>query len=70
MQILYKDLINEIEKQQKGTKQNGRHANTTYKTLYVYIPGPVPVTMYTCTCTRVQVYTCMQLSLIQETLAY
>ena len=67
MQILYKDLIDEIEKQQKGTKQNGRHANTTYNTLYVYIPGPVSVTMYTCTCTWVQVYTYVQLSRIQET---
>ena len=38
-------------------------------TLLVYIPGPVPVTRYTCTCTVVQVYTCVQLSLTQETLA-
>ena len=35
--------------------------------LHVYIPGPVPETRYTCTCTVVQVYTCVQISLTQET---
>ena len=50
-------------------KKNGRHANTTYNTLYVYIPGPVPETRYTCTCTAVQVYIQVQLSLNQNKLA-
>ena len=40
MEIQYKNLIDEIEKQQKGKKQNGRHAKTINNTLYVYIPGP------------------------------
>ena len=37
--------------------------------LHMYIPGPVPETRYKCICTVVQVYICVQLSLIQETLA-
>ena len=68
-EIQYRNLIDEIEKQLKGKKQNGRHAKTVNNTLYVYIPAPVPVPVYTCTCTCVQVYTYIHPCLTNETLA-
>ena len=55
MEIQYKNLIDEIEKQQKGKKLNGRHAKSiTTRCMCTYL-DPY---LYPCTLVHAHVYRC------------